>query len=373
MKKSKSIVFAILLLGMSVPMIQHFTHFANEKGLRGSVINSTYQNISDSTWFNGHFQTNTDKYLNDNFGFRPDFVRINNQLDFSLYQKANANGVVIGKEWYMYEYNYIKAYYGLDFIGDAAIAEKTRKLKFIQDTLQKQGKQLLVVFAVGKGSYLPEYFPDSINYKVQRSNYKAYLEAFNDQQINHVDFQKWFLEKKDTTKYPIYGKGGIHWSKYAESLVADSMLRLMKTMTESKFPDLIIEGYDVESKNKNGDYDIGEGINILFQAETFPMAYPKLRIENTQNNQTKTTFVADSYFWGMYRYGWVNSLFNNGQFWFYNNEIYTNDLIADNHVSNVDIQQEIEKNDFIVLLSTDANLHKFAFGFIEQLYDSYNK
>jgi hypothetical protein len=35
---------------------------------------------------------------------------MNNQLAFSLFNKAKANGAVVGKENYLYEENYIKAY-----------------------------------------------------------------------------------------------------------------------------------------------------------------------------------------------------------------------------------------------------------------------
>lgn len=365
-------MFGILLLLMSLPMIQHFTQFANEKGLKGAVINSSYDTLTVKNWLTQDYQKNTAKYVNDNVGFRPDFVRINNQIDFSLYRKANAKGVIIGKEWYLYEYNYIRAYLGQDFVGDSIIEEKTRRLKFIQDTLKKQGKELLVVFAIGKGSYLPEFFPDSIQMTKTRTNYEAYIENFENSGIQFIDFQRWFLDKKDTTKYPIYGKGGIHWSKYAEILAADSILKKMKSMSNLSFPDLIIDGFDVETKNKNGDYDIGEGLNILGQAETFPMAYPRFRIENPENNKSKTLFVADSYYWGMFNYGFSKNLFNDGQFWFYNQAIYPDSFEEPLYVNDINVQKEVEKNDIIILLSTDANLYKFAFGFIDELYESYH-
>lgn len=368
----KVILFGVLLILLTLPMFQHFTQFASTKELKGAVVPTKYDTLSSEGWFSQKYQKNTTDFLNDHFGFRPDFVRINNQIDFSFYGKANANGVIIGKEWYLYEYNYIKAYLGLDFVGDSIIEEKTRKLRFIQDTLAKQGKELLVVLAIGKGSYLPEYFPDSIKHKKTRTNYTSYIEQFSKQGVNYIDFQNWFLGQKDTTPYPIYGKGGIHWSKYAEILAADSMLRKMKTMTNSSFPDLIIDGFDVESENKEGDYDIGEGLNIITQAETFPMAYPKISITQPENNKTKTLFMADSYYWGMFNKGFSNNLFNGGQFWFYNESIYPDSFDSPLSVSDIDIKQEVEKNDFIVLMSTDANLYKFAFGFIDELYDAYH-
>jgi hypothetical protein len=81
--------------------------------------------------------------------------------------------------------------------------------------------------------------------------------------------------------------------------------------------------------------------------------------------------VADSYYWGMFNYGFSRDLFGKGQFWFYNNEIYPESFYEQTLVGNVDIKAEVEKNDFIVLMSTDANIYKFAFGFIDDMYDAY--
>ncbi len=367
----KNILFYIVLLGMLIPMIQHMTHFANEKGLKGAVKDPKAPVISIDAWRNGTYQDSMDTYLNEAFGFRPDFVRIHNQIQYSLYGKAQARGVIIGKEWYLYEYNYIRAYYGLDFVGDSTVNSKIEKLEFIQDTLEKMNKQILVVLAPGKGSYLPEYFPDSSKHEKGRTNYEAYSERLKESRVNFVDFHHWFRTMKDETPYPLYPKGGIHWSKYGEILAADSMIKYIEKIGDFDLPDLVIDEFETSSTNKEGDYDIGEGMNILFQTPTYPMAYPKFHIEHPEKNTTKGLFIADSYYWGMFNYGFSNSIFGEGQFWFYNNEIYPDSFDEQKLVGGIDIRKEVESNDFIVLMSTDANLYKFAFGFIDRLYEAY--
>jgi len=176
---------------------------------------------------------------------------------------------------------------------------------------------------------------------------------------------------KACTPYPLYPKGGIHWSKYGEILAADSMIHKIEEISHLDLPDLVIEGFEKSSINKDGDYDIGEGMNLLFNTPTYEMAYPKFHIEHMEKNKHKVLFVADSYYWGMFNNGFSRDLFGQSQFWFYNNEIYPDSYEKRALVENIDIQKEVEKNDCIVLMSTDANLYKFAFGFIDKLYDAY--
>ena len=73
----------------------------------------------------------------------------------------------------------------------------------------------------------------------------------------------------------------------------------------------------------------------------------------------------------MFNYGFSRDLFGDGEFWYYNKLIYPDSYITPLEVSTINIKEKAEENDVIILLSTDANLYKFAFGFIEELYEAY--
>jgi hypothetical protein len=288
---------------------------------------------------------------------------------------AKANGVVIGNEGYLYEKNYIKAHFGTDFIGKAEIENRTKKLKFLQDTLAKKGVDLIVVLAPGKGSFFPEFIPDEMQVKhaPNRRNFIAYRNAFREMGVNHLDFKTWFLNMKDTSSYPLFPKAGIHWSKYGEVLAADSIARKIGAMRNVKMPKLVVDEIVWSEENLMEDYDIGEGMNLLFDLPTYPMAYPKYHIATDSTTQPqKTLFVADSYYWGMFNNGFSRDLFGDGRFWYYNQGIYPDSYESPLNVKDINMVEKVEENDVIILLSTDANLYKFAFGFIEELYDAYH-
>lgn len=372
---AKKRLYILLIILISLPGLQYFSSLVKVKPLKGWFAQPSNPTLSLDNWFNGSFQENKETYLKDKFGFRPHFVQINNQIDYSLFNKLHANSVIVGKEEYLFEHNYIKAYYGTDFVGDSVITDKMEKLDTIQAYLNKLGKKICIVLAPGKASFFPEYIPDAYKQdQVGKTNYAGYLSSLKESNIPYIDFQNWFLEQKESSSYPLYAKGGIHWSRYGEVIAADSIITYIGELTHKNVPDLVIDNIEMSNKNKFTDYDIGEALNLLVNqgTSTYPMAYPNYHIKTDSNTENvKTLFVSDSFYWGMFNSGFASSLFGQGKFWFYNEQIYPDSYEASINVSEVDIIKRVEEHDVIVLMSTDANLYKFAYGFIDQLYDAY--
>ncbi|MFM8241281.1 MAG: alginate O-acetyltransferase AlgX-related protein, partial [Crocinitomicaceae bacterium] len=346
-------------------LIQWKTKFSKVKPLYGAIAEPECPTFSYESFIAGSYQEKFEKYYNEDFGFRPSFIRLNNQIKYWFFNKAQANGVIIGKEGYLYEYNYIKAYYGLDYIGKDSIENNVTRLKYVQAKLEEMNKTLIIVLAPGKGSFFPEYFPDSSIRQKGRTNYEAFLESMLKNKLNVVDMNSWFLKMKPTSKYPLFPKGGIHWSKYGEIIAMDSLLKFIESKSGLEYPSVNITSVEMSAKNKERDYDIGEGLNLIFQSSTYPMAYPTFEIKNPELNKHKTTVIADSYYWGMFNAGFSSVLFNNGKFWFYNQEVYPDHYEKPTLAHNIDFKKEISENEVIILLSTDANLYRFPFGFSE--------
>ena len=124
---------------------QHFQWFSVTR-LRGAYYPAFDATFGFKNWFSGHYQTQKEKYLNENFGCRNLAVRLHNQIDFSLFSKVNAKQFVIGKEGCIYAYGYLDAYSGRDFVGADSIARRMQRLKFVQD--------FAFCFCTGKGFFL---------------------------------------------------------------------------------------------------------------------------------------------------------------------------------------------------------------------------
>jgi len=368
-------LFVLTLLILLLPIAQKQLHFFDIAPLSGDFVPKEKVEFSLNDWFKGDYQSKKEAYINEKFGFRNLCVRLNNQIAFTFFNYAKANGVTIGKDNYLYEENYIKAYYGDDFIGEGSIVKKVTQLKEIQTALKQKNIDLIVALAPGKGSFYPEFIPDRPPIQQEKNtNYTTYAKSLQEQQVNFIDLKKWFLQMKDTSSYPLYPKCGIHWSKYGEVLVLDSLLKHIGNLRGIQTPQIAIKKIEIPDTIRGTDDDIEQGMNLLFNIPDFKMAYPVIsKIADSNTTCPRMLTIADSYFWGIYGEGFVKSYFNNGQFWYYNEQVYSQNSEEPTAVEELDFIKEIEKHDVILLLSTDANLSRFPYGIADRLYDVYVK
>lgn len=360
-------LLVFFLVSLFIPLIQGSFTIFEIKPLFGAITLQKKKDFTFKDWYSGDYQINRESYLNQNFGFRNLFIRINNQLAFSLFNKTIANSVIIGKKNYLYELGYINAYYGDDFIGLDKIAEKVKKLKFIQDTLQKLNKSLILVFAPGKDIFYPEYIPDKYIKAKGNTNYYTYIDLAKKTRLNYIDFNEFFVKNKFKSEYPLFPKYGIHWSYYGQCLAGDSIIRYIEKLRKIDMPNIYWDKIDIEPP-WFCDYDIGHGMNLLFQLKGSDYAYPQVKIQSDTNKIKPTLLtIADSYYYGMSGYGFLNS-FSASQWWYYNKEIIPHPIYDTYNVSYLDLREEINKYDVILILSGETNLYRFGWGFVEDLY-----
>lgn len=366
----KYILLTIIFVVLCTPFVVKLIYTEDFFPLKGAVSLPANVVFEKKDWISGDYQQKKEEYLNAGFGLRSLFVRANNQIAFNLFKKAKANGVIIGKDNYLYEEAYIKAYYGKDYLGDDSIAHTINRLKFISDTLNKLGKQLLVVFAPGKASFYPEYIPDAFLPKNEKTNYKMFSLKAKESGLNTIDFNKWFIDNKAKSKYPLYPKYGIHWSVYGAILAADSLTKKIGDLRHIVLPKIKITEINM-AKPFDSDYDIADGMNLLLKNSSFEMAYPRIVFDNAgQTTKPKVLVISDSFYWGLYNLG-ISNCFQNDHFWYYNKQVYpessTKELLADN----LNINEEINKHDVIVIISTEATLSKIGWGFVERVEKLY--
>jgi hypothetical protein len=371
MKKEKRknciVLLSILFLMFIVVFLQQQFSLIKIKPLDGYYIDLESQKFSWKDWFSGQYQEKNEQYLNEHFGFRSFFVRLNHQIAFSLFGKAKTAWVTVGKENYLYEEPYIKAVYGTDFIGVDSIRTRMEKLKSLQERLALSGKNLIWVLAPGKGSFYPEYIPD--HYKQQQgiTNEEIYLKYADSLGINYIDFNAFFKTQKTKSPYPLYPQYGIHWSFYGTCLATDSIVHYVENLRHITMPHLYWEEVEMHQPI-NEDRDMANSLNLLLPPHTFDMGYPKLHYEaNIGKNQPSLLCIGDSFFWIMYGRLSINRLFSSAYFWFYYKQAYPEDV----PITNIDLNKELNQYDVILILGTNATLHNLGWGFIEQAYEEY--
>ena len=377
MGKQINILFKYLLLFaliglLFLPFIQEQFKLVDSVPLNGAIVQAQPKKLTLTNWLDGTFQTEKEKYINENFGFRNHLIRLNNEFAFKVFKRAKANGVVVGKKNYLFELIYINAFYGNDFIGADKIAAKMRQLRYVQDTLSKLNKSIFFVIAAGKGSFYPEYFPDRCLQKKKVTNYQVYKKYLQSYQINHIDFNSYFIQHKKTSKFPLYPQYGIHWSHYGMFLAADSIVKYIEKNRNIDMPNLYYK-YVTISQPKETDYDIARGMNILDTLKSFNMAYPNILFEKKGNKTMPSMLVvADSFYWGMFNFG-ISNVFNESHFWYYNQEVYPDSYKHPLKTNEVKFSSEIQKHDVFMIMATETNLVDAGWGFIEKLYQHFKK
>ncbi len=371
-KRLKKFLFGAVIALMFLPMIQHKFRLFKEEPLKGSYQLSEKPLLNRESWFLGKYQEKQELYITEHTGFRPGWVRLYNQWNYTLFGKANAAGVIVGKEGYLFEENYIKAYYGTDFVGEKEVAEMVRKLKQIQDTLDQKGITLSVILAPGKASYLPEFIPDSYHQKRKRTNYDEYKNQFDKYSVRHIDMHHWFESMKKTTKYPLFSKTGIHWTAYGQFLAVDSMTNYVSNACKCEIPYHVLEKIVPSSKPKLDDDDVGRVMNLLFGVSDLELAYPEFHpSRKAKKTDPKVLVIADSFYWGMFNANVSNFLFKEGEFWYYNEQIYPAMYTRETLVKDQNLDQKLKENKVVFILITDANLYKFGFGFVDMAAKQY--
>ncbi len=361
------VILAILIL----PLIQFWIGLFQVKPLQGAVNKESDVLFTKAAWYDESYQKGKEKYLNQEFGFRNTLVRLNNQVYYALFKIAKANGVVIGKNNYLYEENYIKDYYGINYIGQKKIDEVTKRLTSIDSVFKTLNKTLLVVFAPGKASYYPEYIPDNYEREGEETNYKGYRKAIAKSGIKYIDFNEYFISQKNKSKFLLYPKTGIHWSDYGAIISLDSINRFLAKTRNYRPVEIYWTEYVQQDSVSTIDSDIENGMNLLFEIKKPKLTYPILKFNEEQRYKPKVLNVGDSFYWNVFAKGIAGRVFDNASFGYYFKEIHSPLVGGIQDVANVNLKEFINKHEVVMLMCTEATICNFPFDFDTKVYNLY--
>lgn len=371
-KRICTILCLLTMLGFVLTFVQEKWHPFKLKPLGGVTYETARPELTLKNFASGQFQSNAEQYSRENFGFREWAIRFYNQTSYSLFDQTTNQFVVQGKDGYtFFEESYIISYTGETYLGEEKIQDNTRQLKLIQDILRAKGITLLPVFVLGKASYYPELIPD--NYIAKRhetNNYQAYLKAFDEQSVEMLDFNRYFCERKGTEAHAIYCNLSAHWTVYAASQAMDSLVRYMEDKTQQTQAHFQISGFDT-SYLMSQDDDLYQMMNLMFPMKHNTIDQPQFSF--TEGYKPKVLTISDSYWWTVWAWNVAlpQNLFSDGGFWFYNKTIYPERSPIQN-VEAVDYKQEIENQEFVLLVCTEATNHLWPYGFTERYLSAYD-
>lgn len=370
----KSGLFIFLFAVLSLPMVQQYFPLVKSGGLNGYFATAPNIEFSWSKWMNSYYQDSTTRYLNDNTGFRADLIRINNQIDFSLFDKVHSEWRILeGKHNTAYQDVYIYAYTGRDYIGYDSIYHRMKKLRAIQDTLERLGKTVLLIHAPNKAYFYPEDIPDELaKTRSARTNLNTYLRVGDSIGIHQADFNGWFMSMKSISKELLYPRQGFHWSVYGSWLAADSLARYIEQTRNIHMRRPVMGNISHTTKAQDTDDDLVKGFNIIFPVTTETFSYPDIAYSQ-DTTRPRVIYIGDSFLFTWMNSGFMDNTNAQWQIWYYFRYLLNSSNRAPEQtpLGDMDWVQEIEHTDCVILMYTSRNLAQMGDGFIEQAYAHY--
>jgi len=376
MRSVKTTLVFLILLSWAISLLQTHFHIFRDKPLMGYYNKKLPPELRYFTWkrwFSSIFQDDFSSRLNDNIGLRNSLVRVRNQFDYSLFGLLHAEGFVEGKNGYLYEEDYIHEYTGLYFIGTRAIEKKLSRLKNVMDSLAFYDIPLILIFEPGKASFLPEYIPDRFHpEKRGETNYEWFSKQAKELGISCLDLNRYFLLMKDTSRYPLFPRNGMHWSLYGVQLAADTMSKFFAGFTGKPMPEFHVQGLRFSENSLGTDYDIGDLLNLVCPLKRSPGVYPMVSFRSIPDGSLPALVVADSYYVNLVEsYG--KKMFGKQDYWYYNSSVYPhqND-IPQVKIDKTNLREKLKSYGVILLMVSEINLHCCFWNFADEAFRAFH-
>ncbi len=366
-KLPKIFLLLIVLLVLSIPLLQQGFNFSSRNdSLSGSFDVREDTALTAANWFSKMYQDRKDTYLNENFGFRNFLVRLHNQINFSFYGDINVKDVFKGKENYLYNYSFFNSYSGRNY-NEHRADSIFKDLMNLNESLISINKKLLICFAPCKESFFPEFLPDTCLLEIKKENYyDAYRKRLLKSNIPFLDYNKYFQNLKNSSPYPLFTQGAVHWTIYGANIALDTLLKRISFETNKKINNVRFKSVDVTDTARGADDDISKAMNLLANVNSERLAYPELEFisNNDSCHKPKVIIAGDSFFYGLNNTWIPISVFSTDSYFLYYYSTAVSFIVGkkDVKVKELDLPAELKNTEIVILFFNIGNLNGFPFG-----------
>jgi hypothetical protein len=163
-----------------------------------------------------------EKHFNDSFGLRDFYIKLKNQLDFSLFNRSDM--VVIGRGGSMEYRNVLE---NQEIRGERLSPQEWKSIQShilqMDAYLRSRGVTLILLPIQQKFSIYPELMPDGKITRPEKTAFLRLVEWLDSQpQLHYVDANKILLAVKE--KHPVFYKTDFHWNGIGAFYVAEGVV-----------------------------------------------------------------------------------------------------------------------------------------------------
>lgn len=360
------IVLGVLWLPLAVRFIP-----IEDKELKGVTDELQQPDFKWEKWAGGEYQKYTESYYQDKLGFRKAATRLANEIDYRL--GVQRKYCIVGKQNELMGKEYIDSYYGRDYMGDDSINKIVQRIAAYQKLLNDSGVIFFVVLAPSKVRLYPDRIPDELRDTMPaKTNYRELLRTMQASGVPVLDFQPWFNATDSKSPYALFSNLGVHWSGYAATLCADSLLGYIGRITGKPTNRLKITGVSALNVATGTDRDMLDMLNMYSDVQlTKPLGQIKGEIlVDTAKFLPSVLVVGDSYYWNIVYSGLPKYYFDKASaYYYYNSKAYFNNDVT-MPTKEIDVQKVSFTKDVVIWLYAEPNLGKIGNGIDQQLLDA---
>ena len=160
-------------------------------------------------------------YFQEHFAFRNELVTGNALLHGRLLETSTADGVIQGKNGWLYYKDSLDDYLGQDLLSDRSLFNIAHMLSMTQQALEEKGVNFLFTIAPNKnslyGDNMPYYDKLKVSDQTNRENLEGWLKT---EKVAYADLYQALMEEDEV----LYHARDSHWNNKGAALAADVLM-----------------------------------------------------------------------------------------------------------------------------------------------------
>lgn len=160
-------------------------------------------------------------YFQEHFAFRNELVTGNALLHGRLLETSTADGVIQGKNGWLYYKDSLDDYLGQELLSDRSLFNIAHMLSMTQQALEEKGVNFLFTIAPNKnslyGDNMPYYDKLKVSDQTNRENLEGWLTT---EKVAYADLYQALMEEDEV----LYHARDSHWNNKGAALAADVLM-----------------------------------------------------------------------------------------------------------------------------------------------------
>lgn len=235
-KNKKSILMAYELGVMILMLLSHlYLHFYFQADKYVINENRNKKELPQGKWWtaivdDGSYCAAIEDYFNDNFKTRDFFIRVKNQIKYSVFHESD--GVYVDKEGYLYYRDVIdNAEIKNEKMTNGQVKDAINSLLEFRNYIELQGKNFYFMLPPQKNTAFPERGVTECVIRPTPNAYERFLDEIKLSSIANNFVSVIEVLREGEKLYPTYNKTDYHWNYYGATI---AYMKLVNLISESE-------------------------------------------------------------------------------------------------------------------------------------------